>query len=47
MQTFLMGWGIVSSKRALRKLDIVVILLFLVLLAMGWGAVYAIWDAGR
>lgn len=47
MQTFLMGWGIVSSKRALRKLDLLVVLLFLVLLAMGWGAVYAIWDAGR
>lgn len=47
MQTFLMGWGIVASKRALRKLDIATIFLFLGLLAMGWGAVYALWDAGR
>jgi succinate dehydrogenase / fumarate reductase cytochrome b subunit len=47
LHTFAMGWGIVTSRRALRKLDILVALAFLVLLAMGWGAVYAIWDAGR
>ncbi len=47
LQTFLMGWGIVASKRALRKLDIFVVFFFLLLLAMGWGAVYAVWDAGR
>lgn len=47
VQTFAMGWGLVSSRRALRKLDVSIVLFFLVLLAMGWGAVYAIWDAGR
>lgn len=46
VQTFSMGWGIVSSRRALRKLEGLVILLFLVLLAMGWGAIYALFQAG-
>jgi succinate dehydrogenase cytochrome b subunit len=47
IHTFTMGWGIVTSRRALRKLEIVVWLVFLGLLAMGWSAVYALWDAGR
>lgn len=47
LQTFAMGWGVVSSRRGLRKLDVFVWLTFVLLLAMGWGAVYAIWDAGR
>lgn len=46
LHSFTMGWGIVASRRALKKLDFVVILVFLVLLAMGWGAIYALWDAG-
>lgn len=45
-QTFLMGWGVVSSRRALRKLDVFVVLFFLTLLAMGWGAVYGMWSVG-
>lgn len=47
LQTFTMGWGIVASRKALRKLDVLVWVVFLGLLAMGWGAVYALWDAGR
>jgi succinate dehydrogenase / fumarate reductase cytochrome b subunit len=46
LQTFSMGWGLVSSRRALAKLDRVSIALFLVLLAMSWGAIYALWNAG-
>lgn len=46
LQTFTMGWGIVSSRRGLRKLDIFVWVIFIALLAMGWGAVYALWNAG-
>jgi succinate dehydrogenase / fumarate reductase cytochrome b subunit len=46
LHTFTMGWGIVQSQRALRKLDIGVVLVFLVLLAMCWGSIYALWDAG-
>jgi succinate dehydrogenase / fumarate reductase cytochrome b subunit len=46
LQTFAMGWGVVSSRRGLRHLDGVVWVVFLALLAMGWGSVYALWDAG-
>jgi succinate dehydrogenase / fumarate reductase cytochrome b subunit len=41
-----MGWGIVVSRRALKRLDAGVIVLFLILLGMSWGAIYALWDAG-
>jgi succinate dehydrogenase / fumarate reductase cytochrome b subunit len=46
LQSFAMGWGLVVSRRALRRLDSAVVLLFVVLLAMSWGAIYALWDAG-
>ena len=46
LQSFAMGWGVVASRRALKRLDSAVIGLFLVLLAMSWGAIYALWDAG-
>jgi succinate dehydrogenase / fumarate reductase cytochrome b subunit len=46
VQTFCMGWGIVSSRRALRRLEWVAILLFVVLLAMSWGTIWALWAAG-
>ena len=46
LQTFAMGWGLVSSRRALKKLDVFVWIAFIGLLAMGGGAVYALWDAG-
>jgi succinate dehydrogenase / fumarate reductase cytochrome b subunit len=47
LQTFAMGWGVISSRRGLKKLDVFVWLMFVLLLAMGWGAIYAIWDAGK
>lgn len=46
LHTFSMGWGLVVSRRALKKFDVAVIGLFLVFLAMGWGVVYALWAAG-
>lgn len=46
LYSFAMGWGVVSSRRALRRLDVGVIGLFLVLLAMSWGVIYALWAAG-
>jgi succinate dehydrogenase cytochrome b subunit len=45
LHTLTMGWGLVSSRRALRKLDGLALLVFVVLLAMGWGAIYAIYTA--
>jgi succinate dehydrogenase / fumarate reductase, cytochrome b subunit len=47
LHTFAMGWGIVTSRRALKKLDIGVVITFIVLLTMGWAAIYALWDAGK
>ena len=44
--SFAMGWGVVTSQRALKKLDWIVIPLFLILLAMAWGAIYALYRAG-
>jgi succinate dehydrogenase / fumarate reductase, cytochrome b subunit len=46
LHTFTMGWGVVSSRRALRRLDLGAIALFLLLLAMSWGAIYALFEAG-
>lgn len=46
VQSFCMGWGIVRSRAALRRLESSALVLFLVLLAMAWGAIYALWAAG-
>ena len=46
IQTFAMGQGLVGSAGALRRLEWVVYLAFVLLLAMGWGAVFALWRAG-
>jgi succinate dehydrogenase / fumarate reductase cytochrome b subunit len=46
LATFAMGWGIVSSRRALKKLDVVAMVLFIVLLAMAWATIYALYHAG-
>jgi len=46
IQTFAMGQGMVASAAALRRLEWVVYLVFALLLAMGWGSVYALWQAG-
>lgn len=47
LHSFLMGWGIVSSRWALKKLEGLTVVGFLVLLGMGWAAIYALWDAGK
>ena len=46
LYSFSMGWGLVVSRRALKRLDVGVIMLFLVLLGMSWGVIYALWAAG-
>jgi len=45
LHTFAMGWGVVASRRALQKLEWVILAFFVVLLAMGWGAIYALYSA--
>jgi succinate dehydrogenase / fumarate reductase cytochrome b subunit len=46
VHTACMSWGLVSSQRALRRLEAVAVLLMLLLLAMSWGTIYALWSAG-
>ena len=46
LHSFAMGWGIVTSRRALDRLVAGVVVLFLILLGMSWGAIYALWEAG-
>ncbi len=46
LHSFTMSWGVVTSRRALKKLELFSIATFLVLLAMAWAVIYALWDAG-
>jgi succinate dehydrogenase / fumarate reductase, cytochrome b subunit len=46
LQTFAMGWGIFASDRSMRRFEPFSILIFLVLLAMAWGSIYALYTAG-
>ena len=46
LQTFCMGWGVVSSQRGLRRLEGLTVAVFVVLLMMAWGTIYALWAAG-
>jgi len=46
LHTFTMGWGLVSTRRALRRLEVFSIGFFLLVLGVGWAVVYALWNAG-
>jgi succinate dehydrogenase / fumarate reductase cytochrome b subunit len=46
VQTFCMGWGIVSSRQGLRRLEVWSIGFFALMLVMSWAVVYALWAAG-
>jgi succinate dehydrogenase / fumarate reductase cytochrome b subunit len=46
LQTAAMGWGLVSSKAALKRLEWLVIAVFVLLLGMAWAVVAALWIAG-
>ncbi|HEX4445253.1 MAG TPA: hypothetical protein VH044_00895 [Polyangiaceae bacterium] len=45
-QSFCMGWGVVSSQRGLRRLEMATLTGFVLLLVMAWGAIYALYMAG-
>ncbi|MCL2777663.1 MAG: succinate dehydrogenase [Polyangiaceae bacterium] len=46
LHTFCMGWGVVSSRAALNRLNAVAAIVFVCLLAMGWGAIWALYVSG-
>lgn len=46
LQGFAMGWGLLSSERSMRRFEPWSIGIFLVLLAMGWGVIFSMYQAG-
>lgn len=46
LQGFAMGWGLLASERSMRRFEPWSIVIFLVLLAMGWGAIFGLYKAG-
>lgn len=44
--TFCMGWGVAVGRNGLKNVQIVSWLIFVVMLAMSWGALYGLWSAG-
>jgi succinate dehydrogenase / fumarate reductase cytochrome b subunit len=45
LQSFALGWGVVQSRRASRQLEWFAWLVFALLLAMSWGAIYALYSS--
>jgi succinate dehydrogenase / fumarate reductase cytochrome b subunit len=46
LQGFAMYWGLFSSERSMRRFEPVAIGIFLLLTAMSWGVIYALYQAG-
>lgn len=46
VSTFMMGWGIVSSRRGLRHVEYATYGIFVLLLAMSWSVIYALYSSG-
>ncbi|MFE8605733.1 succinate dehydrogenase [Archangium violaceum] len=46
LQGFAMGWGLLASERSMRRFEPWSIVVFLVLLGIGWGAIFALYKAG-
>ena len=44
--SFAFSWGLVASRPALKRFDVITICLFVVFLAMAWGSIYALYQAG-
>jgi succinate dehydrogenase / fumarate reductase cytochrome b subunit len=46
LHTAMMGWGVATTKRALQRSQIVAWIVFIVMLLMGWAAIFALFQAG-
>ncbi|MBX5482969.1 MAG: succinate dehydrogenase [Myxococcaceae bacterium] len=46
VSTFSWMWGAVGGRRSLARFDIVAAVVFFVVLAMAWGVIYALYQAG-
>ena len=47
LHTAMMGWGIAETKTSLRRSQTLSWVVFIVMLVMGWGAVFALFQAGK
>jgi succinate dehydrogenase / fumarate reductase cytochrome b subunit len=47
LQTFAMGWGLTTSRRALARFEILSYATFILVLGMSWGVIWAMWRAGQ
>lgn len=47
LQTFFWTWGLAAGRESMKRMDRVALVLFVVLLAMSWGVVYALYTAGE
>jgi succinate dehydrogenase / fumarate reductase cytochrome b subunit len=45
LQSFALGWGLVASRQGAKRLEWATALAFSALLAMSWGAIYALFAA--
>jgi succinate dehydrogenase / fumarate reductase, cytochrome b subunit len=45
LQSFAMGWGLVSSRRGVWAMEKVSVATFVILLGMSWGVIYALYAA--
>jgi len=46
LATFAMGWGVVASRAALKRANLVSAVTFVVLLSMSWAVIYALYRSG-
>lgn len=44
--TAAMGWGVAVGRNGMKNVQVLSALLFIVTLAMSWGALYGLWSAG-
>jgi succinate dehydrogenase cytochrome b subunit len=47
LHTAMMGWGVAVTKPALRRSESVAWTVFIIMLAMGWAAIFALFQAGK
>jgi succinate dehydrogenase / fumarate reductase cytochrome b subunit len=46
ISTFAMGWGLVSSRRAMARMNVLSIATMVVLVGMAWATIYALYRSG-
>ena len=47
LHTAMMSWGVVETKSSMRRSQIVAWVAFIAMLVMGWGAIFALFQAGK